>query len=114
MRRMTSSSRVANCTSPVGRPVKVLLRSVDVIHNFYVPELRAKMDMVPGQVSYIWFSPIRTGTFQILCAELCGVGHPQMRGTVVVEEQAGFQAWLEAHAARNFARLALPPNRMGP
>lgn len=91
---------------PVGRPVKVLLRSVDVIHNFYVPELRAKMDLVPGQVSYIWFTPTRTGTFEILCAELCGVGHPQMRGTVIVQEQSEYQAWLDVQSQRSFARLA--------
>ncbi|KXF79152.1 cytochrome C oxidase [Paramesorhizobium deserti] len=80
---------------PVGKPVKVLLRSVDVLHNFYVPEFRAKMDMVPGMETYFWFTPTRTGTFEILCAELCGVGHPQMRGTVVVEEEADYQAWLQ-------------------
>ena len=90
---------------PVGKPVKALLRSVDVIHNFYVPEVRAKMDLVPGQVSYIWFTPTRTGTFEILCAELCGVGHPQMRGKVVVQEQGDYQAWLQDQRSRSFARL---------
>jgi cytochrome c oxidase subunit 2 len=90
---------------PVDKPVKLLLRSVDVLHDFYVPEMRAKMDLVPGQVSYIWFTPTRTGTFEILCAELCGVGHPQMRGTVVVQEQSEYQTWLEDQASRNFARL---------
>ena len=53
----------------VGKPVKVLLRSVDVLHDFYVPEFRAKMDMVPGMVTYFWIKPIRTGTFDVLCAE---------------------------------------------
>lgn len=90
---------------PIGKPVKALLRSVDVIHNFYVPELRAKMDLVPGQVSYIWFTPTRTGTFEILCAELCGVGHPQMRGTVVVQEQSDYQAWLRQVKTQDFAHL---------
>lgn len=90
---------------PVDKPVKALLRSVDVIHDFYVPEMRAKMDLVPGQVSYIWFTPTRTGTFEILCAELCGVGHPQMRGTVVVQEQSDYQAWLQDQQVRSFARL---------
>jgi cytochrome c oxidase subunit 2 len=93
---------------PVGRPVKVLLRSVDVLHDFYVPEFRAKMDMVPGQVSYFWLTPTRTGTFEVLCAELCGLGHPAMRGTVVVEEAAAHQAWLDGHAHRTFARLGAP------
>lgn len=98
---------------PVGKPVKALLRSVDVIHNFYVPELRAKMDLVPGQVSYIWFTPTRTGTFEILCAELCGVGHPQMRGTVVVLEQSDYQAWLADQSHQNFARLSPSTKEQG-
>jgi heme/copper-type cytochrome/quinol oxidase subunit 2 len=65
---------------PIGKPVKVHLRSLDVLHDFYVPEFRAKMDMIPGSVTYFWFTPTRTGTFEVLCAELCGTGHPQMRG----------------------------------
>lgn len=80
---------------PVGGPIKMALRSKDVLHDFYVPNFRAKMDLVPGLVTYFWFTPIRTGTFDIICAELCGVGHHTMRGTVVVEEQAAYQAWLD-------------------
>ena len=79
---------------PTGKPVKVLLRSVDVLHDFYVPESRPKMDMIPGMVTYFWFTPTRTGTFDVLCAELCGNGHAYMRGRVVVEEEAAYQAWL--------------------
>ncbi len=79
---------------PLDQPVKVLLRSIDVLHDFYVPEFRAKMDMVPGLVSFFWFTPIRTGTFDILCAELCGSGHYNMRGKVIIEEAAAYQAWL--------------------
>ncbi|APO69077.1 cytochrome-c oxidase subunit 2 protein [Rhizobium gallicum] len=79
---------------PIGKPVKVLLRSIDVLHDFYVPEFRAKMDMIPGMVTYFWFTPTRTGTFEILCAELCGVGHSQMRGTVMIDEEVAYQAWL--------------------
>jgi len=79
---------------PVGKPVKALLRSIDVLHDFYVPEIRAKMDMVPGIVTYFWFTPTRTGTFEALCAELCGIGHPQMRGVLVVDEQGPYQTWL--------------------
>ena len=81
---------------PVGKPVKVLLRSVDVVHDFYVPEFRAKMDLVPGLVTYFWFTPTRTGTFEILCAGFCGVGHPQMRGKVVVDKQEDYHAWLRS------------------
>ncbi len=80
---------------PIGKPIKVMLRSIDVLHNFYVPEFRAKMDMIPGSITYYWITPIRTGTFEVLCAELCGLAHSQMRSTVVVQEQAEYQAWLE-------------------
>jgi cytochrome c oxidase subunit 2 len=79
---------------PVDRPVKLVLRSVDVLHDFYVPEFRAKMDLVPGMVTYFWLTPIRTGTFQILCAELCGVGHSGMLGSVAVVEGDAHEAWL--------------------
>lgn len=79
---------------PVGRPVKLLLRSKDVLHDFYVPHFRAKMDLVPGIVTYFWMTPTRTGTFEILCAELCGTGHYQMRGSVTVESEPAFRAWL--------------------
>lgn len=79
----------------LNKPVKVLLRSIDVLHDFYVPEFRAKMDMVPGQVTYFWFTPIRTGTFDILCFELCGIGHHAMRAKVVVEEESAYRAWLQ-------------------
>jgi len=89
---------------PIDRPVKVLLRSIDVLHDFYVPEFRSKMDMVPGSVTYFWFTPTRTGSFEALCAELCGVGHPMMRGRVVVQTQADYQAWLDGQ--RTFAQLA--------
>jgi cytochrome c oxidase subunit 2 len=79
---------------PIGKPVKILLRSIDTLHDFYVPEFRAKMDMIPGMVTYFWFTPTRAGTFEVLCAELCGVGHPYMRGGVVVDTDADYQAWL--------------------
>ena len=89
---------------PVGKPVKVLLRSVDVLHDFYVPEFRAKMDMVPGMVTYYWMTPIRTGTFDVLCAELCGVAHAQMRAKVMVDEEGAYHAWLEQQ--KTFAELS--------
>ncbi|MFC7537786.1 cytochrome c oxidase subunit II [Sphingomonas sp. GCM10030256] len=79
---------------PLGKPVKMVLRSKDVLHDFYVPQFRAKMDLVPGIATYFWMTPTALGSFDILCAELCGVGHHQMRGTVVVEKQADFDRWL--------------------
>ena len=79
---------------PLGGPIKFLLRSIDVLHDFYVPQFRAKMDMVPGLVTYFWLIPTRTGTFDILCFELCGVGHHTMRGSVVVEAKNDYEDWL--------------------
>ena len=77
------------------QPVKINLRSIDVLHDFYVPQFRAKMDMVPGVVTYYWFTPIKTGNFEILCAEYCGTGHYAMRGRVQVDEETEYQQWLE-------------------
>jgi len=79
---------------PLGKPVKLLLRSKDVLHDFAVAEIRVKMDMVPGMLTYVWFTPTRTGRFDILCEELCGIGHFTMRGRVVVDDPGAFQAWL--------------------
>lgn len=81
---------------PVGRPVKVLLRSLDVLHDFYVPQIRAKMDLVPGIVSYLWFTPTKIGEYEILCAAYCGTGHPQMRGMMIIESEADYAKWLLA------------------
>jgi len=78
----------------VGVDVEFLLRSIDVLHNFYIPEFRAKMDMVPGLVTYYWVTPTKTGEYEILCAELCGTGHYAMLGTVVVEEESDYSNWL--------------------
>ena len=91
---------------PIGKPVKMLLRSIDVLHDFYVPEFRAKMDMVPGSVTYFWFTPTKTGTFQVLCAELCGQGHPLMNGVVMVDTQEDYLAWLGEQ--QTFAQLSAP------
>jgi len=79
---------------PVDRPVKILLRSKDVLHDFAVAQFRVKMDLVPGMQTFLWLTPTQTGRFEILCEELCGVGHHTMRGAVVVDERDDFEAWL--------------------
>jgi cytochrome c oxidase subunit 2 len=81
---------------PVDQPTRTLLRSLDVLHNFTVTQFRVKMDLVPGLVTYQWFVPTVPGTYEILCEELCGTGHFAMRGKVVVDEQAAYDAWLAA------------------
>ncbi len=79
---------------PIEQPVKMVLRSLDVLHNFYVPQIRSKMDMVPGQVSYFWFTPTKEGRYEILCAEYCGVAHYNMKGHMVIDSAENYQLWL--------------------
>lgn len=81
---------------PIGKPVRMLLRAKDVNHQFAVPQFRVKMDMVPGMVTYFWFTPTRTGEFDVLCEQLCGIAHFAMRGRVIVDEEPAFQTWLAA------------------
>ncbi len=76
-------------------PVKILLRSVDVLHNWYVPQFRAKMDAVPGVVTYYWFEPNKVGEYEVLCAEYCGVGHYAMRGSVLVKDEQDYKNWIQ-------------------
>lgn len=96
---------------PIGKPVKALLRSKDVLHNYTVPQFRVKMDMVPGMVTYLWFTPERLGSYDILCEELCGIGHHVMRGRIVIAEQAEYDQWLAQQptfAQLNAQRDAVP------
>ena len=81
---------------PVDQDAHFLFRSNDVLHNFTVPQFRVKMDLVPGLISYMWFTPTEVGTYDVLCEELCGIGHFIMRGQVVVETEEDFNAWLAA------------------
>ncbi len=81
---------------PIDQPVKVLLRSKDVLHNFTVTQFRVKMDLVPGMITYLWLTPTKPGEYEILCEELCGVGHFAMRGRVVVSPREEFDTWLAA------------------
>ncbi len=80
----------------VDQPYKVWLRSNDVLHDFWVPEFRAKMDSVPGMVTYFWFTPtrIQEKPYEVLCAELCGQNHFQMRSWVKVDSREDHDTWL--------------------
>ncbi len=91
----------------LGQPVHLLLRSVDVLHNFYVPQFRAKMDMVPGMVTYYWLTPTRTGTFDVICVELCVTSNYSMRGGVEVVEKEAYQTWLSEQETFAEMRAAL-------
>jgi len=78
----------------IDQPVKVLLRSKDVLHNFAVPQFRVKMDLVPGAVTFVWFTPTKLGRYELLCEELCGIAHFTMRGYVKVDSVSDYQTWL--------------------
>jgi cytochrome c oxidase subunit II len=80
-------------------PYLFKIRSKDVIHSFWVPEFRLKKDAVPGMTTEIRVRPTREGTYSVVCAELCGLGHPTMRARVTVEDQASFDRWIEQRKA---------------
>ncbi|MCX8073784.1 MAG: hypothetical protein N3C12_15255 [Candidatus Binatia bacterium] len=80
----------------VGKPVELRLRSVDVIHSFFLPSMRLKQDVVPGLEVRRWFLPTREGTFPLVCAELCGFAHFRMGGHIVVHDPAGYERWLNS------------------
>jgi cytochrome c oxidase subunit 2 len=84
---------------PVDRGVKVELESADVIHSFWVPELGQKQDLVPGAPQRVVITPTRTGSFRLICTELCGLGHATMRAPVRVVTQTEFDAWVEEQKA---------------
>ena len=83
---------------PVGRPVKTRLASLDVLHSFYVPAFRVKRDTVPGMTTWVWFVAEQPGSYDLFCAEYCGVAHSSMVTTVEALPAADFQAWLERGA----------------
>jgi cytochrome c oxidase subunit 2 len=92
---------------PVDRNVIIDLSSKDVIHNFCLPSMRIAQDAIPGQVIPMWFRPIKTGTYEVVCGQLCGLGHFGMKGTLVVDTPTDYQAWLKE-------RIELSGNQSAP
>jgi cytochrome c oxidase subunit 2 len=84
---------------PVGRPIKLIMTSEDVIHSFYVPAFRTKQDVLPGRYTVSWFEPTTPGRYHLFCAEYCGTKHSGMIGWVNVMEPADYQAWLSGGRA---------------
>jgi cytochrome c oxidase subunit II len=93
---------------PVDKQVELRMRSRDVIHDFYVKEFHVKQDVVPGITTTLIINPTKTGTYQVICAELCGVGHGVMRSRVIVQTQEEYDAWL-AQAQQQVAALGQQP-----
>lgn len=78
---------------PLGKPIKMEIQSVDVNHSFYIPAFRVKEDAVPGRTNYLWFQPTMLGTYDIMCAEYCGMNHSYMLGKLVVLTPEKFEEW---------------------
>lgn len=80
---------------PVDKPVRIVIRSVDVLHSLFIPNFRVKMDAVPGRYTDLWFQATKVGEFPIFCAEYCGTSHSDMITRVVVHPPGGYEKWLE-------------------
>jgi cytochrome c oxidase subunit 2 len=92
------ANTVNELTVPVGKPVKLLLSSRDVLHSFYVPNFRIKMDVLPNRYTVAWFEATAVGDYQIFCTEYCGKGHSEMLAKVKVLGEREFATWLESSA----------------
>ena len=79
---------------PVGRDVKMILTSQDVIHSFFVPAFRLKQDVLPGRYTTLWFHPTKPGTYHLFCSQYCGTQHSGMIGWVVVMQPSDYEAWM--------------------
>jgi cytochrome c oxidase subunit 2 len=94
-KRLTTANEIH---VPVGEPVQLKLRSADVIHSFWAPDLNGKKDLIPGYLSTLWFTADTAGVYRGQCAEFCGLQHAKMAFYVIAEPKAKFQAWLAAGA----------------
>ncbi len=96
---------------PVGRAIHLSLSSQDVIHSFYVPAFKVKQDAVPGMINQVWFRPMETGVYDVLCAEYCGIQHSYMMTKVIVLPENEFKQWYEERGVRE-AKLLLSGQRL--
>ncbi len=92
------ASSVNELVVPVNRPIKLLMSSRDVIHSFFIPAFRVKMDVLPNRYTTIWFEATQTGEFSLFCAEYCGQQHSLMRGSVRVLSEADYEQWIADNA----------------
>ena len=100
---LDGQSEINELHVPKGRAVKVTFTSEDVLHSLYFPAFRVKADAIPGRYSAVWFTPTKTGTFHLFCAEYCGTQHSGMIGSVIVMEPDDYQAWLSGSTGQPLA-----------
>jgi cytochrome c oxidase subunit 2 len=94
LQHSTGRQEINELHVPLGRKVKLIMTSEDVIHDFFVPAFRVKNDVLPGRYTTLWFEATRPGRYRLFCAEYCGTDHSRMGGWVHVLEPADYQAWL--------------------
>ncbi len=94
---------------PVNKPVVMELSSKDVIHDFCIPSMRIATDAIPGSLNPMWFKPVKTGSYEVICGQLCGLGHYSMKGTLVVDTPEDYQAWLKERADLAGSGPSAPP-----
>jgi cytochrome c oxidase subunit II len=98
LQHATGQREINQLHVPVGRKIKLIMTSEDVIHDFFVPAFRTKMDVVPGKYTTLWFEATTPGTYHLFCAEYCGMNHSGMTGSIVVMEPREFDNWLSGNA----------------
>ncbi|OFW09011.1 MAG: cytochrome c oxidase subunit II [Acidobacteria bacterium RIFCSPLOWO2_02_FULL_67_36] len=99
VQHMDGQKEINELHVPVGRPVKLVMASEDVIHDFFIPAFRVKADVVPGRYNHLSFTATKAGTYHLFCAQYCGTRHSGMIGSVIAMEPADFQAWLSGGRA---------------
>ncbi|NQY73687.1 MAG: cytochrome c oxidase subunit II [Candidatus Margulisbacteria bacterium] len=90
---LTTSSEL---TVPVNKPIKLIMSSVDVLHSFFIPNMRVKKDLIPNRYTTVWFEAIKPGKYQIFCTEYCGKDHSNMLATLTVLSESDYQEWVKA------------------
>jgi len=110
LEHMDGAREINELHLPVGRPVKLIMGSEDVIHSFFIPSFRAKADVIPGRFNTLWFTPSKAGRYHIFCTQYCGTEHSNMIGWATVMEPAEYQAWVAGNVtggtmAENGAKL---------
>lgn len=97
LQHATGQREINQLHVPVGRKIKLIMTSEDVIHDFFVPAFRTKMDVLPGKYTTLWFEATTPGTYHLFCAEYCGMNHSGMTGSIVVMEPREFDNWLSGN-----------------
>ena len=97
LQHSTGQREINQLHVPVGRKIMLIMTSEDVIHDFFIPAFRTKMDVVPGKYTTLWFEATKTGTYHLFCAEYCGMNHSGMTGSIIVMEPREFDNWLSGN-----------------